>query len=60
MQPLNLEFTVVLTVSWFALHHFLNSVVGEISILFSIVITGGPGGAHRAEPVSGDLIWKVL
>lgn len=59
MQPLNLEFTV-LTVSWYALRQFLNSIVGEISILLSIVITGGPGGAHRAEPVSGDLIWKVL
>lgn len=60
MQPLNLEFTVVLTVSWFALGLFLDRVVGEIRILLSIIITVVLGGAHRIESVSEDLIWTVL
>lgn len=60
MQPLNLEFTVVLTVSWFALGLFLDRVVGEIRILLSIIITVVLGDAHRIESVSEDLIWTVL
>ena len=60
MQPLNLEFTVVLTVSWFVLGLFLDRVVGETRILLSIIITVVLGGAHRIESVSEDLIWTVL